>query len=98
MKIIAKKPDALYIVDNGVNFVLADFNTKKMGNCYIHERIMKVDLKTFGLSVVAEYIPVEEYNNKMPAASNAIFHAISISGNIGFSTGVYTKSTLDDEE
>jgi len=70
IRFICTKPDELYIVDSGFNIRLADWNNtdssiSKTGydtdqngltsNVFNHERIIKVDLASFGLSVEKEY-------------------------------------------
>ncbi|MCQ2248442.1 MAG: carboxypeptidase-like regulatory domain-containing protein [Treponema sp.] len=69
VKIICVKPKELYIVDEGINVNLADWNKRDRddipkyssdqngltGNIFIHSRIVKVDLDTFAFAVEKDY-------------------------------------------
>ena len=69
VKIICVKPKELYIVDEGINVNLADWNKRDRddipayssvqngltGNIFIHSRIVKVDLDTFAFAVELDY-------------------------------------------
>lgn len=99
MKIVAIKPKELYIVDSGVSIKLADWDAKKTGNYFGHDRVMKFDLENFGLSCVKdETVPyfkpssingssLFEKNNRLTNFLNT--GEISISGEWGFGKTVY---------
>ncbi len=80
-RFVAIKPKELYIVDCGVNIQLTDWKggtegcKPRPGLTFTHSRVVKVDLASFGMSVVSE-------ENLAPDSAVAadIFGAISISG------------------
>ena len=69
VRFICTKPDEVYIVDSGFNIRLADWTARDetiteegyynqnglTSNVFNHDRIIKVDLNTFAMSVIKEY-------------------------------------------
>ena len=55
VKIVAIRPKELVIADCGANFVLPDYNEKKNGKMFAHNRLMTVDLRNFAISCKKEF-------------------------------------------
>ena len=55
LKIVAIRPKELVIADCGANFVLPDYDGKKNGKMYTHNRLMTVDLRDFAISCKKEF-------------------------------------------
>ena len=55
MRIVAVRPKELVIADCGANFVLPDYNEKKNGKMFAHNRLMTVDLRNFAISCKKEF-------------------------------------------
>ncbi len=55
LKIVAIRPKELVIADCGANFVLPDYNEKKNGKMFAHNRLMTVDLRNFAISCKKEF-------------------------------------------
>ena len=55
MRIVAIRPKELVIADCGANFVLPDYNEKKNGKMFAHNRLMTVDLRNFAISCKKEF-------------------------------------------
>ena len=89
-------------MDCGVNIILP--KGSHSGNAYGHDRIMKFDLKKFGLSVVTEKITAKEngLNLKSIFGYDLVFGSAGI-GNKLYDDCVndnecYLPATLNDEE
>ncbi|MCQ2983015.1 MAG: carboxypeptidase-like regulatory domain-containing protein [Treponemataceae bacterium] len=91
-RFVALKPKELYIVDCGVNITLTDWKgfgdgaKPNIGQVYLHERLTKVDLGDFGLSVVRE----EVFHDKGSVAG--LFTSLGISGAAGYDTSVFVDA------
>ena len=55
MRIIAVRPKELVIADCGANFVLPDYDGKKNGKMFPHNRLMTVNLRNFAISCKKEF-------------------------------------------
>ncbi len=55
LKIVAIRPKELVIADCGANFVLPDYDGKKNGKMYTHNRLMTVNLRDFAISCKKEF-------------------------------------------
>ena len=55
LKIVAIRPKELVIADCGANFVLPDYDGKKNGKMYAHNRIMTVNLRNFAIGCKKEF-------------------------------------------
>ena len=55
MRIVAVRPKELVIADCGANFVLPDYNEKKNGKMFAHNRLMTVNLRNFAISCKKEF-------------------------------------------
>ena len=55
VKIVAIRPKELVIADCGANFVLPDYNEKKNGKMFAHNRLMTVNLRNFAISCKKEF-------------------------------------------
>ena len=75
VKIVAIRPKELVIADCGANFVLPDYDGKKNGKMYAHNRLMTVNLRNFAIGCKKEF-----------SESELKFQNLSISGNIEVST------------
>ncbi|WP_294424527.1 hypothetical protein [uncultured Treponema sp.] len=66
LKIVAIRPKEIVIADCGANFVLPDYDGKKNGKMYAHNRLMTVDLRTFAISCKKEFSESElKFKNLM---------------------------------
>ena len=87
MRIVAVRPKELVIADCGANFVLPDYNEKKNGKMFAHNRLMTVDLRNFAISCKKEFTEDE-----------IKFQNLSISGNIEVSTdGDWSNKYVDEK-
>ena len=71
MRIVAIRPKELVIADCGANFVLPDYDGKKNGKMYAHNRLMTVNLRNFAIGCKKEF-----------SESELKFHDLTISGGI----------------
>ena len=55
MRIVAVRPKELVIADCGANFVLPDYNEKKNGKMFAHNRLMTVNLRNFAIGCKKEF-------------------------------------------
>ena len=55
VKIVAIRPKELVIADCGANFVLPDYDGKKNGKIYAHNRLMTVNLRNFAIGCKKEF-------------------------------------------
>ena len=55
MRIVAIRPKELVIADCGANFVLPDYNEKKNGKMFAHNRLMTVNLRNFAIGCKKEF-------------------------------------------
>ena len=87
MRIVAVRPKELVIADCGANFVLPDYNEKKNGKMFAHNRLMTVDLRNFAISCKKEF-----------SEDEIKFQNLSISGNIEVSTdGDWSNRYVDEK-
>ena len=87
MRIVAIRPKELVIADCGANFVLPDYNEKKNGKMFAHNRLMTVDLRNFAISCKKEF-----------SEDEIKFQNLSISGNIEVSTdGDWSNKYVDEK-
>lgn len=85
-RFVAIKPKELAIADSGANLMLPDYDNKKTGGFFKHNRIVKVDLYKFAID-----------SNSVVDLNSISFVAASINTTIGFSTDGYTGATEADE-
>ena len=71
MRIVAIRPKELVIADCGANFVLPDYDGKKNGKMYAHNRLMTVNLRNFAIGCKKEF-----------SESELKFNDLTISGGI----------------
>ena len=71
MRIVAIRPKELVIADCGANFVLPDYDGKKNGKMYAHNRLMTVNLRNFAIGCKKEF-----------SESELKFYDLTISGGI----------------
>ena len=87
MRIVAIRPKELVIADCGANFVLPDYNEKKNGKMFAHNRLMTVDLRNFAIGCKKEF-----------SEDELKFQNLSISGNIEVSTdGDWSNRYVDEK-
>ena len=87
MRIVAIRPKELVIADCGANFVLPDYNEKKNGKMYAHNRLMTVNLRNFAIGCKKEF-----------SEDELKFQNLSISGNIEVSTdGDWSNKYVDEK-
>ena len=87
MRIVAIRPKELVIADCGANFVLPDYNEKKNGKMFAHNRLMTVNLRNFAIGCKKEF-----------SESELKFQNLSISGNIEVSTdGDWSNRYVDEK-
>ena len=55
VKIVAIRPKELVIADCGANFVLPDYDGKRNGKMYAHNRLMTVNLRNFAIGCKKEF-------------------------------------------
>ena len=87
MRIVAIRPKELVIADCGANFVLPDYDGKKNGKMFTHNRLMTVDLRNFAISCKKEF-----------SESEIKFWNLAISGNLESVTAGWTDLTAGDEK
>lgn len=83
---VAIKPKELAIADCGANIVMPDYESKKRGKLFKHNRIIKVDLYKFALE-----------SSSIIDLNNINFSSLSLSGLIESVTG-FTNLTDSDEK
>ena len=87
MRIVAIRPKELVIADCGANFVLPDYNEKKNGKMFTHNRLMTVNLRNFAIDCKKEF-----------SEDELKFQNLSISGNIAVSTsGDWSNKYVDEK-
>ena len=87
VKIVAIRPKELVIADCGANFVLPDYDGKKNGKMYAHNRLMTVNLRNFAIGCKKEF-----------SEDELKFQNLSISGNIEVSTdGDWSNKYVDEK-
>ena len=87
MRIVAVRPKELVIADCGANFVLPDYNEKKNGKMFAHNRLMTVNLRNFAISCKKEFTEDE-----------IKFQNLAVSGNIEVSTdGDWSNKYVDEK-
>ena len=84
MRIVAIRPKELVIADCGANFVLPDYNEKKNGKMFAHNRLMTVDLRNFAISCKKEFTE-DEIKFQNLAVSGSL--TVVSSGTDGWSDG-----------
>ena len=87
MRIVAIRPKELVIADCGANFVLPDYDGKKNGKMYAHNRLMTVNLRNFAIGCKKEF-----------SEDELKFQNLSISGNIAVTTsGDWSNKYVDEK-
>ena len=87
MRIVAVRPKELVIADCGANFVLPDYDGKKNGKMFAHNRLMTVNLRNFAIGCKKEF-----------SEDELKFQNLSISGNIEVSTdGDWSNRYVDEK-
>ena len=87
LKIVAIRPKELVIADCGANFVLPDYDGKKNGKIYAHNRLMTVNLRNFAIGCKKEF-----------SESELKFHNLTISGGIeATSSSPYYGNYVDEK-
>ncbi|WP_297646426.1 hypothetical protein [uncultured Treponema sp.] len=87
LKIVAIRPKELVIADCGANFVLPDYDSKKNGKMYAHNRLMTVNLRNFAISCKKEF-----------SESELKFKNLVISGGIeATSSGSYAGNYVEEK-
>ena len=84
MRIVAVRPKELVIADCGANFVLPDYNEKKNGKMFAHNRLMTVNLHNFAISCKKEFTE-DEIKFQNLAVSGSL--TVVSSGTDGWSDG-----------
>ena len=87
LKIVAIRPKEIVIADCGANFVLPDYNEKKNGKMFAHNRLMTVDLRNFAISCKKEF-----------TESEIKFQDLAVSGNLESVTAGWTNLNSGDEK
>ena len=85
-RFVAIKPKELTIADSGANLILPDYDNKKTGGFFKHNRVVNVDLYKFAID-----------SNSVVDLNSISFVAASINTTIGFSTDSYTGAKEEDE-
>ena len=85
-RFVAIKPKELTIADSGANLILPDYDNKKTGGFFKHNRVVNVNLYKFAIDP-----------SSVVDLNSISFVAASINTTIGFSTDYYTASTEADE-
>lgn len=89
-RFVAIKPKELAIADSGANLMLPDYDNKKTGGFFKHNRIVKVDLYKFAIN-----------SNSVVDLDNIFFAPVYPLTGVGFSSSAdtyqYTASTEADE-
>ena len=87
MRIVAIRPKELVIADCGANFVLPDYDGKKNGKMYAHNRLMTVNLRNFAIGCKKEF-----------SESELKFNDLTISGGIeATSASPYGGNYVDEK-
>ena len=87
VKIVAIRPKELVIADCGANFVLPDYDGKKNGKIYAHNRLMTVNLRNFAIGCKKEF-----------SESELKFQNLTISGGIeATSSSPYYGNYVDEK-
>ena len=87
LKIVAISPKELVIADCGANFVLPDYDGKKNGKIYVHNRLMTVNLRNFAIGCKKEF-----------SESELKFQNLAISGGIeATSSSPYYGNYVDEK-
>ena len=77
LKIVAVRPKELVIADCGANFVLPDYDGKKNGKMFAHNRLMTVDLRNFAISCKKEFSESElKFKNLMVSGGSTDTYTI----------------------
>ena len=87
MRIVAIRPKELVIADCGANFVLPDYNEKKNGKMFTHNRLMTVNLRNFAIDCKKEF-----------SEDELKFQNLTISGNLEYVTAGWTKLSAENEK
>ena len=87
MRIVAIRPKELVIADCGANFVLPDYNEKKNGKMFTHNRLMTVNLRNFAIDCKKEFNEDE-----------LKFQNLTISGNLEYVTAGWTDLSAENEK
>lgn len=85
-RFVAIKPKELTIADSGANLILPDYDKRKTGGFFKHNRVVNVNLYKFAIDP-----------SSVVDLNSISFVAASINTTIGFSTDYYTASTEADE-
>lgn len=85
-RFVAIKPKELAIADSGANLMLPDYDKKKTGGFFKHNRVVNVDLYKFAID-----------SSSVVDLNSISFVAASINTTIGFSTDSYTEAKEADE-
>lgn len=85
-RFVAIKPKELTIADSGANLILPDYDNKKTGGFFKHNRVVNVNLYKFAID-----------STSVVDLNSISFVAASINTTIGFSTDGYTGATEADE-
>lgn len=85
-RFVAIKPKELTIADSGANLILPDYDNKKTGGFFKHNRVVNVDLYKFAID-----------SSSVVDLNSISFVAASINTTIGFSTEGYNGATEADE-
>ena len=87
VKIVAIRPKELVIADCGANFVLPDYDGKRNGKMYAHNRLMTVNLRNFAIGCKKEF-----------SESELKFNDLTISGGIeATSASPYGGNYVDEK-
>ena len=87
MRIVAIRPKELVIADCGANFVLPDYNEKKNGKMFTHNRLMTVNLRNFAIDCKKEF-----------SEDELKFQNLTISGNLESVTAGWTNLSAENEK
>ena len=87
MRIVAIRPKELVIADCGANFVLPDYNEKKNGKMFTHNRLMTVNLRNFAIDCKKEF-----------SEDELKFQNLTISGNLEYVTAGWTDLSAENEK
>ena len=80
VKIVAIRPKELVIADCGANFVLPDYDGKKNGKMYAHNRLMTVNLRNFAIGCKKEFSESElKFKNLMVSGGSTDSYTIQAS-------------------
>ena len=80
LKIVAIRPKELVIADCGANFVLPDYDGKKNGKMFAHNRLMTVNLRNFAIGCKKEFSESElKFKNLMVSGGSTDTYTIEAS-------------------